>query len=316
MTVVLDQAATRAALPWGPLIGGLARIFREGCDMPLRHHHEFSVPGETPGTLLLMPAWLPGQYLGLKMVTVVPGNAARGLPAIAGAYLLSCGRTGGLLAMLDGAELTARRTAAVSALAASYLAPPEAARLLVVGAGRLSLNLIQAHAQVRPVRNIEIWARRNEQAAEVFAAARGLGFDARVAGDLEDAARRADIVSCCTLSQTPLIRGTWLKPGAHLDLVGAFKPGMRESDDLAVQQASVFADTREGVLSEGGDIVQPLRAGLIGADHLRGDLYDLCRGQHPGRRGAEEFTLFKSVGAALEDLAAARLAYETFTATR
>lgn len=316
MTAVLDQAATHAALPWAPLIGGLAQMFRDGCEMPLRHHHDFAVPGEIPGTLLLMPAWLPGQYLGLKMVTVVPGNTARGLPAIAGAYLLSSGRTGGVLAMLDGAELTARRTAAVSALAASYLARPEAARLLVVGAGRLALNLIQAHAAVRPIRHIEIWARREEQAAEVAAAARELGFDASVARDLEGAARRADIVSCCTLSQDPLIRGSWLKPGAHLDLVGAFKPGMRESDDLAVQQASVFADTRDGVLSEGGDIVQPLRAGLIGTDHLRGDLYDLCRGQHPGRCEAEEFTLFKSVGAALEDLAAARLAYETFTARR
>jgi ornithine cyclodeaminase len=155
---------TRAALPWPDLIDGLGAMFKMGCEMPLRHHHSVGVPGEEPGTLLLMPAWRPGTYIGVKMVRVVPGNSARGLASINDAYLLSSGATGALLAVLDGAELTARRTAAASALAARYLARADASRLLVVGAGKLALNVIEAHAAVRPITSVAIWARRIEQA--------------------------------------------------------------------------------------------------------------------------------------------------------
>lgn len=307
--LILDEAATRAALPWGPLISGLQSAFEVGCEMPVRHHHTIAVPGEADGTLLLMPAWIPGQHLGVKMVTVIPGNSERGLPAIAGTYILSSARTGEVLALMHGAELTARRTAAASALAASYLARPDAARLLIVGAGKLALNLIEAHATVRPITSVSVWARRPEQAAEVVAEARRQGFDATVAAELGPAVRAADIISCCTLAKSPLVHGDWLSPGSHLDLVGAFTPQMRESDDVAVRRASVFVDTRAGATAEGGDIVQPLRAGVIGMDHIRADLYDLCRRTHPGRRDGAEITLFKSVGAALEDLAAAQIAY-------
>jgi len=133
------------------------------------------------------------------------------------------------------------------------------------------------------------------------------GIDARVARSLEEAAREADIISCATLSKTPLILGDWLKPGAHLDLVGAYTPELRESDDRCVTRASLFVDTRAGALKEGGDIVIPLRAGLITEASIKGDLFDLCRGTHAGRSTAAEITLFKSVGTALEDFAAARL---------
>ena len=265
MLRVMDAGETRVALPWSNLIDGLAAMFKVGCEMPLRHHHSVGVPGEEPGTLLLMPAWTPGAYIGVKMVTVVPGNSARGLPAISGAYLLSSGATGALLAVLDGAELTARRTAAASALAAQYLARADASRLLVIGAGKLALNVIEAHAAVRPITSVTIWARRLEQAEALTEAARAQGFDATATDDLETAVRNAHIITCCTLSRTPLVMGAWVQPGTHIDLIGAFKPNMRETDSAAVAGASIFVDTRAGVVAEGGDIVQAIAEGAITA---------------------------------------------------
>jgi alanine dehydrogenase len=308
--LVLDAAQTRAALPWDGLVKALGDMFAEGCVMPVRHHHDVEVPGEADATLLLMPAWQPGAYIGVKMVSVFPGNQARGLPAIHGSYLLSSGKTGELLAIVDGGELTARRTAAASALAARYLAREDASRLLMVGTGRLSTNVIEAQAAVRPIRHVAVWG-RDPKKAEATAKELDLkGVEVSVASDLETAAREADIISCATLSSEPLIRGDWLKPGAHLDLIGAFKPTMRESDDRAVSRASIFVDTRDGALSEGGDIVQPLRAGVITEDAIRADLFELAQGKHSGRTAPDEITLFKSVGAALEDLAGAVLAFE------
>ncbi|MCA1493408.1 ornithine cyclodeaminase family protein [Sinorhizobium alkalisoli] len=308
--LVLDAVQTRAALPWDGLVKALGDMFAKGCVMPVRHHHEVEVPGEADATLLLMPAWQPGAYVGVKMVSVFPGNQTRGLPAIHGSYLLSSGKTGELLAIVDGGELTARRTAAASALAARYLAREDASRLLVVGTGRLSTNLIEAHTSVRPIRHVTIWGRDPKKADATAKELELQGVEVAVASDLEAAAREADIVSCATLSTEPLIRGGWLKPGAHLDLVGAFKPSMRESDDEAISRASIFVDTREGALGEGGDIVQPLRAGVITEDAIRADLFELARGSHRGRTASGEITLFKSVGAALEDLAGAVLAFE------
>ena len=308
--LVLDAAETRSALPWDGLVKALGDMFAKGCVMPVRHHHEVEVPGEADATLLLMPAWQPGAYIGVKMVSVFPGNQTRGLPAIHGSYLLSSGKTGELLAIVEGGELTARRTAAATALAARYLARPDARSMLMVGTGRLSANVIEAHASVRPIREVAVWG-RDPRKAEATARELDLkGVSVSVATDLETAARKADIISCATLSSEPLICGDWLKPGAHLDLIGAFKPTMRESDDRAVARASLFVDTRDGALKEGGDIVQPLRAGVITEASIRADLFELARGTHPGRTAPDEITLFKSVGAALEDLAGAVLAFE------
>lgn len=309
--LVLDQDQTRRALPFPALIDALAAMFAGDVVMPVRHHHDVAVPGEADATLLLMPAWQPGAYIGVKMVSVFPGNTRRALPAIFGSYLLSSGRTGELLAIIDGGELTARRTAAASALAARHLARPTSRHMLMAGTGRLSLNLIAAHASVLPLDEISVWGRDAAKAEALAKEARALGFAATAVADLEAAAGSADLISCATLSESPLIRGDWLKPGAHLDLVGAFKPTMRESDDAAVSKASVFVDTRAGALAEGGDIVQPIAAGILTPEAIRAELSDLVRGGHAGRTSDGEITLFKSVGAALEDLAGAILAYES-----
>ena len=314
--LVLNTEDTRNALQWPALIDAIETMFRGGCVMPVRHHHEVEVPGESDATLLLMPSWVPGSYMGVKILSVFPDNSQRSLPAIFGTYLLSSGKTGEMLAAIEGGELTARRTAATSALAAKYLAREGATAMLMVGTGRLSLNLIEAHATTRPLDTIHIWGRNTAAAEKAAEQARQLGFNAKACSNLEEAARSADLISCATLSNEPLIKGEWLKPGAHLDLVGAFKPTMRESDDAAVERASVFVDTFAGALKEGGDIVQPLDAGIIQRSDIRAELADLVSGRHAGRSNADEITLFKSVGAALEDLAGAILAYESVKSIR
>lgn len=308
---VMNDIETAAALPYKALVEALRAMFKAGCEMPVRHHHTMGVPDEADATLLLMPAWTPGQYLGVKLVTVVPGNATRGLPSISGQYILSDARTGAGLALIDGAVLTGRRTAAASALAADYLARKDAGHLVIAGTGSLSRPLAEAHCAMRPIRKVTIWGRRLAAAEDVAADLRAcLDVEVVAAADLEAAVRTADIVSAATMSQTPIILGDWLPEGCHVDLVGAYKPTMRESDDSAIRRARVYVDTRAGAMKEGGDIVIPLQSGVLTAEAISGDLYDLTRGTAPGRRSDTEITLFKSVGAALEDLAGAILAYE------
>lgn len=311
--LVLNEDETRNALAWPQLIDAIETMFRGGCEMPVRHHHEVTVPGERDATLLMMPAWVPGSYMGVKILSVFPDNSTRALPAIFGTYLLSSGKTGEMLAAVEGGELTARRTAATSALATKYLARRDASSMLMVGTGRLSLNLMQAHATVRQISTFHIWGRNVASAEKAAAEARQIGLNAFACADLEAGVRNADIVSCATLSSEPLIMGEWLKPGAHLDLVGAFKPSMRESDDEAIRRTSVFVDTFDGALKEGGDIVQPLEAGVLQRPDIKAELADLVSRRHRGRENDNEITLFKSVGAALEDLAGAILAYESVT---
>lgn len=310
--LVLNEGDTAEALEWPALIAALKAMFSAECEMPVRHHHNMQVPGRSDATLLLMPAWLPGQYCGVKLVSVYPDNHLSGLPAVQGGYLLTSGATGEMLALVDGGVLTARRTAAASALAASYLARSDASRMLMVGTGRLSLNLIEAHASVRPLDHIAVWGRNEENAKATAAEARAKGFNAHAVPSLEEAARDADIISCATLSTEPLISGDWLKPGAHVDLVGGFKPSMREADDAAIVRSHVYVDTRAGAMTEAGDIVQPLANGTLTPETICGELSELVRGTVKGRNSAQDITLFKSVGAALEDLAGAILAYETF----
>jgi len=248
-------------------------------------------------------------YIGVKVATVFPGNSARGRPAVAGVYLLFSGRSGEPLALIDGSALTLWRTSAASGLAASYLARSDAHRLLMVGSGALAPYLIEAHAAVRPISEVLVWNRRADKAAKLAERLKGRRYSVAATEDLEGAVRGADVVSCATLSSEPLVEGGWLKPGAHLDLVGGFRPDMRETDDEAVRRARVFVDTREGATKEAGDIVQPLESGLIGPDDIAADLFDLTRGERAGRRFYDQITMFKSVGTALEDLAGAILVF-------
>jgi ornithine cyclodeaminase len=257
-----------------------------------------------------MPAWQAGRHIGVKIATVFPGNAEHGLPAVMGAYLLLDGKTGTPQALIDGPMLTLKRTAAASALASSYLSRPDCERLLMVGTGALAPHLIMAHAAVRPICNVLIWGRSADKAAKLAKRLDRRDFRVDATDDLETAVKGAHVISCATLSKNPLVLGDWLQPGQHLDLVGGFKPDMRETDDAAVRRARVFVDTREGAGKEAGDIVQPIESGALDLADIAGDLFELSRGGRAGRRFYDQITLFKSVGTALEDLAAAQLAVE------
>jgi ornithine cyclodeaminase len=306
----IAAAEVLAALDFPALIDSLAAMFRSGCTAPPRHHHTIDVPGEAAATLLLMPAWQSGRALGIKIVSVFPGNGARDLPAVMGQYLLLDAATGAPRALIDGTALTLRRTAAASALASRFLSRADAAHLLMVGTGALAPHLAAAHCAVRPIRTVTVWGRNRDHARAAAARLDLPGIAVAVADDLAAAVPRADIISCATLANEPLVRGAWLVPGQHLDLVGGFTPAMREADDEAVRRAEVFVDTRAGATKEAGDIVQPLASGALAAEAIKADLFDLCRGEKPGRVAAGAITLFKSVGTALEDLAAAQLAAE------
>ncbi|WP_445680326.1 ornithine cyclodeaminase family protein [Radicibacter daui] len=298
------------ALDYPGLVEALREIFRTGGEAPQRLHYPLPATDNAgkEGTLLLMPAWLAGRFIGIKLVTVFPQNGQLSLPSVQGSYLLLDGSTGVPLAMMDGPRLTVRRTAAASALASTYLSRPDAATLLVAGTGALAPHLLRAHATVRPIRRILVWGRSLASATGIARqAAADTGLAVEAVSDLATAASEADIISCATLATSPLIKGEWLRAGTHLDLVGGFRPDMREADDECVRRATLFADTRSGALHEAGDLAQPLQAGLIGESDIAADLYDLTRGNHPGRRSDTEITLFKSVGHALEDLAAAIL---------
>jgi alanine dehydrogenase len=307
----IDADSIHRLLDYPSLIDALREMFRIGCEVPSRHHHAIAPvqPGGRTGTLLLMPAWQAGEALGVKIVTVFPDNASRALPSVSGTYVLLDATTGAPHAMLDGAALTLRRTAAASALAADYLARRGAAVHLMVGTGALAPHLCAAHAAVRPIARTLVWGRDPAKAALLAGRLRADRIAADPVADLAAAVAAADIVSCATLAREPLIRGDWLRPGTHLDLVGGYTPDMREADDRAVERASVYIDT-EAALREAGDIVQPLRTGILARQRIAGDLFDLTRGKATGRHDAAEITLFKSVGTALEDLAAARLAVE------
>ena len=255
-------------------------MFRTGAAAPLRHHHAIALDGQPDAALLLMPAWNPAGLGGVKIVNVNPGNAAGGIPSVSSSYLLFDAKTGRHLAALDGGELTDRRTAATAALAASYLAPEDARRLLVVGAGRVAANLADAFRAVRPIEDVTVWNINAENAERLARRLNGAGVRAAAATDLEAAVAGADIISCATLAIEPLIAGAWLRPGQHLDLIGSFRPHMREADDAAVRRARVYIDT-EGALKESGDIIGPIRSGALteGAIARRPD------GPLPGNRG-------------------------------
>jgi ornithine cyclodeaminase len=300
---IFDAATIRARLPWPRMIAAITAALRADVQAPVRASHTITVPGMPDATLLLMPAWQVGNRIGVKLVTVFPGKQPRSVAAV---YVLFDGMTGDPLAMMDGEELTARRTAGASALAASRLARADAAHLVMVGAGRQSRGLIEAHRSVRPIERVTLWSRTAAHAVEVAAQYASEGMPVAAVTDLEAAVREADIVSCATLSTAPLVHGAWLRPGTHLDLVGAFRSHMRETDDTAMQRADCLVlDERAAALAEGGDVVQALRSGAIGLDRIAGDLRDLVRGAIAGRTDDSQITVFKSVGFALEDLAAA-----------
>lgn len=281
--------------------------------VPLRHHHSVDNPqGSADNTLLLMPAWNPGQDLGVKIITVSPDNGKLNLPSINGSYIYFDAPTGTIRAILEAKALTAKRTAATSALASRLLSREDSSSLLMIGTGALATNLIRAHASVRPLKQVYVWGRNPEKAKSICSQLQGDNFTATPITHIRDRISQVDIISCATLSDTPLVLGQDLSPGQHIDLVGAFKPSMRESDNSAILKSSVYLDARIDGLTGSGDIAQPIANWIISEQHIKGDLFELCRVGNFARRDDREITLFKSVGNALEDLIGASYYYDLF----
>lgn len=293
-------------LAYPTLIAAIRAAFSGSAKAPQRHHHTIPRPGGPDATLLLMPAWQTGPdgFAGVKFATVFPANVSVGKPTVMGVYTLISGTTGEPLACIDGRMLTLWRTAATSALAADALARPEASRLLMIGAGALAPHLIAAHASVRPIREVAVWNRTPEQAAHLVASLALPGVAVHTVTDLDAALGTADVISCATLARQPLVHGARVSPGTHVDLVGAFTPDTREADDAVIRRARVFVDTREG-MRESGDITQPMAAGILSEATIAGDLFTLSAAPGLQRTADDDITVFKSVGHAIEDLAAA-----------
>ncbi|WP_026712639.1 ornithine cyclodeaminase family protein [Flavobacterium daejeonense] len=282
-------------------------------EVPMRHHHDFSNPEEDKdSTLLLMPAFNPGKNLGVKIVTVSPNNGKYDMPAIQGTYIYLDAHKGNINAILDAKSLTAKRTAATSALASSYLSRVDSSSLLMIGTGALSVDLIKAHASVRPIKQVFIWGRDKKKAQKIVNILKDFSFTCTAIEQIEDKISEVDIISSATLSPTPLVFGKYLKEGQHLDLVGAYKKNTREADDEAILKSSVFLDTYQGGLKESGDILIPLTNGIITKESIKADLFELCSNVKKGRSSDTEITYFKSVGHALEDLIAASYFYQLF----
>jgi len=306
--LIIDAKTVEQALTFPLLISALEQAFIADITVPPRLHFDMENPqASRETTLLMMPAWQAGGVAGIKLVTVAPDNHKKDLPSIQGTYLLLDVGTGSMKAMIDAPALTAKRTAAASALAARFLSREDSETLLMIGTGTLAAQLISAHLTVRAIKTVYVWGRNIDKARAVCQQVAHLDVECKAVDDLEHYVGKADIISCATLSKDPLVFGHWLKSGQHLDMVGAYRPDMREMDDECLLRSRLFVDNFEGALRETGDIKIPLEQGIIHKSAVEADLFSLCREQYKVDRQRNEITIFKSVGHALEDLTAAKL---------
>ncbi len=306
---IIDAADVFRLATFPALVDELLAMYRTGCDAMDRLLMSQPTADGDQGDFLMQPAWMRGKAFGIKIANVFPGNEARGKPSIFGSYLLFDGNTGEPLAYIDGTAETLVKTAANSAVATKLLARADASTMLMIGAGNLAPYLIAAHASVRPIRRVMIWNRTHEKAVALATRLAKPGFDVIAVKDAAAAAAEADVVSCATYAEEPVIRGDWAKPGAHVDLVGSYRPDLRESDDALIRRAGrMYVDARFSTVEESGDLVAPLKSGLLKPEDIS-DLFELARGERSGRRSNGEITVFKSGGGGHEDLATATMLY-------
>ena len=304
----INAQQVRTKLNMAALIDALQQGFASDTQVPQRQHFDVKNPEETrETTLLVMPAWNQTGDIGVKLVTVAPENHKHNLPSIQGTYVLMDAIKGGIRALIDAPSLTAKRTAAASGLASRYLSREDSQSLLMVGTGTLAPHLIEAHSIVRPINKVFIWGRSQEKIEAVIQQISHLHLACIPVLDIDQHLPQADIISVATLSQQPLIDGALLRPGQHLDLVGAYRPDMREANDACLLNSRIFVDNRDTASKETGDLFIPLQQGVISQQNIEADLFNLCKQQYLVNRQDSDITLFKSVGHALEDLVAAQL---------
>lgn len=314
--LILNKREINSLLPMPKCIelmeAALASLARGEVVLPLRP--VLRIP-DSPNAFALMPAYSAAiQAIGAKLITVYPANHGTELDSHQGAVLLFDSRRGNLLAMLDAASITAIRTAAVSGVATRLLANPDAKILAILGSGVQARTHIDAMLAVRPFQAVRVWSRSQAHARTLAADLKNaLDVTIEVAADAASAVQGADVVCTVTAAREPVLQGEWLRPGMHVNAVGASIPTARELDSEAVRRARLFVDRRESALAEAGDIILPMREGVIGADHIVAEIGDLLTNAGPGRRHRDEITLFKSLGIAVEDLACAHHLHERAT---
>ena len=309
----LDNSRLRELVEPAGLVESIRIGFNGSLESSPRLHQ--TIPGAHPSTLLIMPAWQRGGDIGIKMVTVDACRSRQGGEAVNGVYVLLDGASGAASALLDARVLTASRTAAVSALASSLLARKDASTLLMIGTGNLAAYLVQMHRSVRSYSSILVWGRDFAKAQVLAARLRASIRDAtcEAVNDLAVAVACANTVCCATGSAAPLVHGSDLTPGTHVDLIGSFTPAMREADDDVFRRARVIVDTYDG-MRESGDLLGPVAAGALDATQVR-DLAALLSDETLARRDGEEVTVFKAVGSAIADLAVAQFFLRCHTET-
>lgn len=301
----LDREAVQRLADYPSVIDAIAAMYASGCDALDRMIMSQPTSDGARGDFLMQPAWLKGRAFGIKIANVFPDNERRGLPSIMGIYVLFDGNTGEALGCIDGPAETMVKTACNSAVASRFLARPEASTMLMMGAGELAPHLIKAHASIRPIRQVLIWNRSPEKAKVLAARLNRPGFKVEAVSDPAEAASHADLVSCATYAAQPILKGEWLKAGTHVDLVGSYRPDLREADDDVVRRAGrIFVDERSSTVGVSGDVIEPLDKGLVGLEDVT-DLFELAQGRKSGRRSESEITVFKSGGGGHEDLATA-----------
>ena len=297
---VYDRENVASSLQYGILIEALRKAFSSKITAPERVQHTIKNKNGSDATLLLMPAWKIGEHIGIKIVSVFPENTTNNMNAVHANYFLMNANDGKPVAVMDGTELTLRRTACASALAADYLVNKNVDTLLMIGTGNLAPHMIKAHCVVRNYSRILIWGRNEEKAERLALSLNIKDKEILAKNDIKEALNVADVISCATLTQKPLIMGDWIKPGQHLDLVGAFTPDMAEADSKAIAKSKVVVDTYEGALSESGELINALKEGSIKKEHILSDLRELVLEEKNIRKKSNDITLFKSVGTALE----------------
>lgn len=310
---IIDSDEVHEHSNYPALVESLTQMYKKGCDAMDRMLMTQPTKDGAEGDCLMQPAWIRGEHFGIKLANVFTGNDAYGLPSIMGSYLLFDGNTGEPLAYIDGTSETLVKTASNSATASNLLANAGAEVLLMMGAGNLAPHLIKAHASVRPISEVFIWNRTPAKAQALAEELNGEGFAVSAVEDAGSAAARADIISCATFATEPILHGEWLNPGVHVDLVGSYRPDLRESDDECVRRAGkMFVDARFSTVAISGDVIAPLQAGIISEQDIT-DLFEVASGAKPGRQSDDEITVFKSGGGGHEDLAAAQMLYKLVT---
>ena len=300
-----DMKAIQTALPYPLLVDALAQGLQQFAETPAR---SFFSPNQDASCVMIMPAWRPHQMMGVKLVSVWPENNAKGESAVSAVYVLISCLDGRPLAVLDGTELTLRRTAAAAALAAKRLARENSETLAVLGTGSLSVPLVQAHTDTMRFKNVLVWGRQFYKAQLVVNQLRELGIEVRAMSDLHKTLAMSDVVAVATTATEPFLKAAWVRPGTHISLVGAFTPQMAEAEPGLISKSQLFADCRASVLEKGGEVFQAIEQGLILDSDIIADLAELtAQSDRSWRNDAQAITVFKSVGFALLDLIAAEL---------